>query len=378
MSEIRPLAREELPAVVALHERVARARSANLPPGLQPHLDRLFFDNPWADADLAPLGHVEDDGTISAFLGSSTRRFVWRGRPVRLRVSSHLLADALARKRAVGLRLLREALAGPQDLTVTDSANASSLRLWNALGGSTAHLGCMAWVRLFEPWQFGRAFLGWRRRRALAAVAAPFARPLDFVTTRSVRSSLRAPSARTAPLDAFTLAVNAAEVGEPFELRPAYEDPEFAAWLLDTLRATWGPERVFGSLVTLEERVVGMFVYALKEGRVAEALHVAAAPRDAGVVLDSLFADARSRGLVAVQGRLEAHVHAALMERGCVLHRSGASLLVHADDPDLLDAVLAGRALLTRLEADWWTYGAWWDLTVGADAGLSSLASRHG
>jgi hypothetical protein len=370
MSEIRPLAREELPAVVALHEREARSRGASLPPGLERHLDRLFFDSPWFDPELAPLAHVEDDGTISAFVGSSARRFLWQDRPVRVRVSSHLLADAEARKRAAGLRLLRAMLQGPQDLTVTDSANADALRLWAALGGSTAHVSCMAWIRVFEPWRFGRAFLGWRHRRALATAAAPFARPLDALTTRLASRAFRGPcsQARTRTLDGASFVEAFGAVGAAFDFRPAYEDTAFASWLLASLEATWGPERISGSLVSVEGRPVGAFVYALKPGRVAETVHVSAAPRDVGVVLDALFAEARGRRLVAVQGRLEPHLCRALFEHPCVLHRSGASVLVHAREPDLLGAVLAGRAALTRLDADWWMYGPAWDLPVGADA----------
>lgn len=372
MSEIRPLAREELPAVVALHEREARSRGATLPPGLESHLDRLFFDYPWFDPELGPLAHVEDDGTISAFVGSSARRFVWRDRPVRVRVSSHLLADAEASKRVAGLRLLRALLDGPQDLTVTDSANQRALRLWGALGGSTEQLSCMAWIRVFEPWRFGRAFLGWRHRRALGAVATPFARPFDAVTTRVASRVFRAPRspAPTSPLDGASLTEVFGAVGAAFDFRPAYEDTTFTEWLLGSLEATWGHGRVSGSVVSKEGRPVGAYVYALKPGRVAETVHVSATPRDVGVVLDALFAEARERGLVAVQGRLEAHLRHALFEHPCVLHRSGASVLVHASDADLLGAVLAGRGLLTRLDSDWWMYGPWWDLTVGADAGV--------
>ena len=37
-----------------------------------------------------------------------------------------------------------------------------------------------------------------------------------------------------------------------------------------------------------------------------------------------------------------------------MLHRAGYLALIHARDPEVLHAVQAGRALLTRLEGEWW------------------------
>jgi hypothetical protein len=51
---------------------------------------------------------------------------------------------------------------------------------------------------------------------------------------------------------------------------------------------------------------------------------------------------------------VEAPLLEPLSHRRAVLHPSGYLALVHARDPDLLYAVQSGRALLTRLEGEWW------------------------
>jgi hypothetical protein len=40
--------------------------------------------------------------------------------------------------------------------------------------------------------------------------------------------------------------------------------------------------------------------------------------------------------------------------RGCGFDRKGPSVLVHSRDPDLLQRVLGGRAVLSGLDGEWW------------------------
>jgi hypothetical protein len=71
-------------------------------------------------------------------------------------------------------------------------------------------------------------------------------------------------------------------------------------------------------------------------------------------VLDALLADARERGAVAVQGRVEPHLLDRLPERHALFHKSGYLPLIHSPRPELLHAIHSGRALLTRLAGEWW------------------------
>jgi hypothetical protein len=367
MGEVRPLERDELEQVVALHERVVHAEDGRVPSGLLEHFQSIFFDYPGADAELRPLAFVDGDGRITGFIGSSVRRFVWKGRTVRMRISSHLLTDEEARQQAAGLHLVRELLSGAQDFTVTDTSNEASERIWHRLGGDTVYLNSVGWVRLFKPWRFGRAVLSSRRRRVLAAAARPLAAPLDAATVRL--RDLRAPRTEgaTTELTSADLAAFARQVPDAFELRADYGE-EFAGWLYDTLADISGRENLVARAVHRDGELQGWYVYLLKPDGVAETLLIVPTA-DVEPVLDQLLYDAWSRGAVAVRGRVQAHVAVHLARRRCLVHPSSFRVLVCASEPGLVDAIQAGRALLTRIDADW-VYGAWWDVHGGSPIGM--------
>lgn len=346
MSTIRPLRREDLPQVTDLYQRVARTGGA-APPGLAGYFARTFLDHPWADADLPSLVHESGDGRISGFLGSHARRLRLDDRPLRMGCSGQLVADPAARRRGVGALLLRRYLDGPQDLSITDGATEAVRQMWERLGGHTAYLRSMSWTRLFKPWRVaGNALLQRVGAGARARAALPVWSLLDTLTRRVLR--VPEPPTRTVPLTPATLAGQAVAG----RLRLDY-DEAFARWLLDEAARV----RTRGDLVHAEVQdatghLLGWYVAYLRPDGISQVLQVAAAERDAGAVLDHLFADAQDRGVAALQGRLEPLLFEALAVRRC-LFRPSERALVHARDPQVAAAALAG-GLLTRLDGEWW------------------------
>ena len=192
MGVIRPLQRDDIAAAAALYELVARSTTRTPPPGLVDYFERTFLDYPWADPEIPSLVHAEDDGSITGFLGSSVRRLVFDGRPIRLGVSGQLVTDPGVRSRAVGAFLMKAYMDGPQDLTLTDTASAPVRRIWEGVGGETFSLACMGWVRVFRPARLGADVL--ERREARSPLTA---RSAAVVGRRRRRA--RAPCATRAP-----------------------------------------------------------------------------------------------------------------------------------------------------------------------------------
>jgi hypothetical protein len=99
-------------------------------------------------------------------------------------------------------------------------------------------------------------------------------------------------------------------------------------------------------------------------------------------VLEQLFEHARTRGSVAIHGRLEPHMAAALPGKRCLLQRRGLHMLLYAREPSLLLPFYNGRAFFTRLEGEWWTHGTVVDAapmcSVRASAWLSAVSNRAG
>jgi hypothetical protein len=145
-----------------------------------------------------------------------------------------------------------------------------------------------------------------------------------------------------------------AELPPRIRLRPAY-DEEYLGWQLREMASIPGRGELRARLVRAGEDVLGWFVYYLHRGGLSAVLQVAARDeRNVGAVLDSMFHDAYSEGAAGLQGRIEAPLLEPLSQRRCLLHTSGYLSLVHSRDADLLAAVQSGRALLTRLEGEWW------------------------
>jgi hypothetical protein len=357
MAAIRPLERTDLPEVASLYEHVARSGSRTAPPGLAPYFEKTFFDYPGTDPEIPSLVYV-DDGRIAGFLGSSVRRLIFEGRPLRLGISGQLVTEPEVRNRAAGAFLMKEYMNGPQDLTLTDTASDVVRRIWERLGGEASQLACIGWVRIFRPFRFASDFLARRREGAgLARAARPVSTALDAAGAAVAGGVLRAPPPDVAAEDLTpdALVEHLPAVASSFRLRPDYGADGVAGWLLGALRSVRTRGELVARLVRGRDGVVrGWYVYYLLGGGIAQVIQVAGDEREVGDILDHLFHDARERGASGIQGRVEAHLRAPLGERRALFHASGYLALLHSRDADTLHAIQSGHALLTRLEGEWW------------------------
>lgn len=357
-SPIRPLERDDLPAVANLYEEIVRSGGHVAPPGLADYFEQTFVLHPWADPEVPSLVYLDSDKRIVGFIGSHVRRLRFGDRRVLAGCSGQLVTTLEARQRAAGIFLMRAYMAGPQELTFTDTASDEVRRMWRSLGGEVSQIACVGWVRVLRPGHFAAGELSRRRRlERVTRVAEPIWSLVDRASVRVARSALEPPlpSTTTEPLTAPLMAGHLADVASSFSVRPEYEDEAFVNWLFAALAQPAIRGRLIARLVRAATgSVLGWYVYYHRPRQIAQVLQIAAGERAAGEVLDALFHDARSRGATAVQGRVEGHLFNALGERGCLFHRSGYLALIHGNDSDLLHAIQSGRALLTRMEGDWW------------------------
>ena len=354
MSEIRALAADEIDEIAELYRFVDNS-DWRIPPREVPvWLRRTLFDDPWADPEIPTLVHVEDSGEITAFIASHVRRMRFDDRTIRLAAGGPLIVRPDARNRAVGPRLWRQYLDGPQELTITDGASDEMRQIFELIGGQLLHPSSLAWARVFAPFNFmGARLLHFhpRAKRASARLSAG----LDQVTARSIRYFRRPDAAATTtePLTPSLMLAHLPAVTRSLRLFPDY-DASYLNWVFAELHhnRTWGTP-IKRLVRDRADRVLGWYVYFLLPGEGCQVVHVAAIARHAGDVLDSLFADAAARGGAGAQGRVEPALLAALARRGA-LFRYSARSLVHSSRPELLAALTGGQALLTRLEGDWW------------------------
>lgn len=358
---IRPLEHRDLDAVAWLHARSAYPDADQTQAEkFRAFFERTLLDHPWTDPELPSLVY-EEDGQVSAFVGSYVRPMVFDGRPIRMACSANLLAHPRARTHAAGALLTRQYLSGPQELTITDGANETVRRMWEALGGQTVHVSCLAFVHVLRP-------VGLVAERAASRVGgsgaervvAPIARLLDAAPSR-FRRPAAANEFATRKLTPAGLVEHLGAVDLGLRLLPAYE-VDYLAWLFSELDRVGEeavfPERIrrgplFAELVTEGDAVIGWYVTQLRRNGLCRVLQLAAQPRSVGAVFDRLARRAAKLGAVGIYGRLEPHLVAPLEERRTRILFGRSKMLVHGDQA-IVDAILRGEALLTRLDGEWW------------------------
>lgn len=355
MSAIRPLVREDLPAVAGLFADFVGWDVEAASAGLVAYYERTLLDGPFADPEIPSLVYEDARDGVVGVIGSHPRRFVHGSEPVRVACSGPLVVHPAHRPRGVGALLLRAYLAGPQDLTFNDRSIDPVRQMWVRLGGVTDTAASIGWAHVLAPAGFAAGALA---RRALGRERAPGAGLLARVDAVAGRRRLRGapPSEGTTsePLSDAALLELLPTLRRAFPLRPAY-DEAFLSWLFPELEAADLAGPLVRRLVRdAEGRALGWFVVYAPAHEVALVMQVAAAPGDVEAVFAQLVQTAAEHGSLELRGRVEPHLLPALRERRCRLLRMEWALLHGRRDPALVQAVLAGRALLTRMDGEWW------------------------
>jgi hypothetical protein len=356
---VRPFTHSDIAPVADLHRRVFRPEAA--PSGddgrqYQTYFEDTFLHGP-RRADRCPsLVYVDDRGRLGGFVGVASRAMTLGGRPLQIAVSSQFMVDATVCPAVAAVRLLKAFLAGPQDLSLADEATGPARRLWESVGGTTAPLFSLSWVRVLRPAGFAASRVNGRGAIALAMRAAtPVWRVADAIAARMPGPFhvASAPALVAGPLDGATLRTCIDEVPGGLALRPSFDDGSAGA-LLDVLTRKQGAGEL-QAVVLRDARgaIAGWYLYHATRGGVGEVLHVGAHARAQTDVLDHLFGDARRRGVTALTGRLDPALMGALAARHCVFRHRGEWVLVYARSAGALDAVHRGDAFLSRLVGEW-------------------------
>src|SRR5260221_649660 len=177
MAEIRPFEERDLSDVAGLFARGHPGGGWTSEAACAAYFRGMFFGNPWADPSL-PSWVARDRERGVGFVGVMPRPMRHRGKPGRAAVLAQLMIEPQDKRYGLAAaRLLRAALAGPQELTLSDGANDASRRMWEACGGSTLTLYGLQWHRLLRPARCALGMLPGVAGRAPGRMAGPGGRP---------------------------------------------------------------------------------------------------------------------------------------------------------------------------------------------------------
>lgn len=370
MGRVRSFVQNDIPQVADLYQKVfgpiyqkngRKASDATVrpsSPSLKAYFNEVFFQNPGYDPELPSLVYEKDDGRVVGFAGVIPRRMSMKGKPIRAAVCTQLMVEPGSRTMLAGLELLKALFSGPQDLSLTDGANASARQIWERCGGVTIPIYSIVWTRILRPSRYALDSLGEKHRflRPFVFGSRIFCWTADSITAQIRPNRFRRGrlSFSQEDLDTKTLFENLPKFSSAVSLRPDY-DLASLQWLLEMAeqKKQWGALRK-EALRNAAREIVGWYLYYLKSGGMSRVIQIAASPKSVSHVLDHLFYSAWRQGATAISGRLEPKYLHELSHQYCRFTETCSAFLVQSHSQDILQAVYTGDAFLSRLEGEWW------------------------
>jgi hypothetical protein len=355
MTRIRSLTPDDLTQVVGLYRTHLAVPNVADPVELRAAFEQLFLGEPLSDPEVPSLVFEGKDGEILGFIGSLVHRMRFEQRPVRLACSSSLVVSPKARQIGAGGLLLRKYLAGPQDLTMTDTAGVATERMWKRLGGSMYNLGSVTWLHLIDPVRAAVGLKLWHSGKPQRLrMARPLCRPLDAAYSRfGGTDDLGGIENHTEEELTPQLLIDNLHLGpQEFALWPDWD-----AESLDRQFAQISRSRSNGRLVKRlvrddQGQPLGWYVASLLPSDIYRVLGLAATPGNEEPVFHHVLREAKNLKAAAVAGRVEPWLLEVFSRRMMMFSR--VRFLIHSRHEGILDAVRSSKALLTGLESDIW------------------------
>ncbi|WDZ80797.1 hypothetical protein PWG15_23845 (plasmid) [Ensifer adhaerens] len=362
MSEVRSLERADIPAIAGMFQRVFRNDQRTPPPTLAPYMQHLYLDAPGCDPEIRPLVHVNDRGVISGFVGVNVLPMVLNGRRLRAAICGSLMVEDHENDPLAGARILKAFLAGPQDLSFSETASDVSAQMWTRLRGVVLPQYSLDWVRVIRPASFSLSVASSRIK--LARLAAPFAQAADSVYRKWMAPGEQRWSAvsatgtnqtglTTQETDRNGFAAVVDRFIAQFPLRPEWAEGQLDYILGDAEQKPEQGELVYALVTARTGALVGTFAYYAKAGGIGRVLQLLALPGQAGPVIDCLIDHASRRGLPGLRGRTQpALMEAMLGRRIAFLHV--ASAVLHSRDPAIVQACRDGQGFFNGIAGEHW------------------------
>lgn len=348
---IRVCRRSDFEQIAELYRSTFTSSPASQSSKLQQYLEQVYLDNPWADEIAAPLVS-EKSGRIDGYLGVIPQKMQFRGEQIRMAVSSALMVaqdEAGNRNPITGVSLLRRFLDGKQDLSLTDTANDVTCRIWTASGGSIAHPYCYTWLRPLKPLTTCADLLS--RSGRFQFLLKPLLGLCDTVLKRM-------PPIKPKPVDCEVVEISTSELLTLQQrirnraILPCH-DLTSMDWLVQMAEQSEDEGPLAKCAVRSRGVDLGWFVYYRNRNAVGRVLQLVGFGNSYEAVLDCLLQDASQHGVAALWGRAEPGKNVALTKRRCVF-RGMPWVLVHSRERQIVDAFQQADALVTGFEGEHW------------------------
>jgi hypothetical protein len=358
---IRPFRADDAPAVAALFMAMMRGTDTAPSDALVAYFRQHYLEGPFADPDCPALVHVDADDLVDGFGGRVAQPFTYGERTLRMAIVGTLMVRDHKKSPMAGARLLKALMAGPQDLTFSETAGDASLAMWRQLRGTVLDRHSLSFIRVLKPVRFAlglaAARIGAMRLlnplaalpdRLLAGKPGPLrwtGLPADFRPERGLHAEATTPETFAELFRKWADKQAAAPVW-PGDCLPeivaiAMRKPAFGEALLRVALTDAGVP-------------AGAYLFHLAGDGAAQVTDLVHAPGAAGAVLDCLFADAAALGASSVRGRTTPVLLDALLSRRTIFVQEGASVIA-GTDTELIELFASGRVFLNGFVGERWT-----------------------
>lgn len=356
MSEVRPLSAKDIEAVAALYGRILRGSKVPPAQALETYFRTFYLDGPFRDADIPALVHVNDVGRVTGFVGVHTVPYIIGEQRLRAAFCGALMSEDHSADPLAGARLMKAFINGPQDISLSETANVISENIWSRLRGQTIPGYSFEWFRVFRPLGFVNAFAS--EKASFLRAFAPLTSLIDRRLSGGSNFLRFEPGPALAGLTVedtdpagFALAVRV--LSKEKRARPDWDDGYLEHVLANAVIKPAFGQAHLGLVKTKGGEPVGVFLYHLKPGGIGRVLQLMAMPGRLNTVLDLLFTHALDHGAVGLRGRSSPELMDAATGRSMIM-ATISSTVIHARDPAVIAPFLEGDCVLTGLAGERW------------------------
>lgn len=359
MSLIRPFEPGDLNHVAALYQRTFATSGTEPSSKLAQCLNEFYLEGPSADPDIPSLVHVGDGGEISGFVGVNLVPMAFAGRRMRVAFCGALMVENPRDDPLAGARLLKAFLAGRQDLSISETANKTSLEMSKALRGVALPGYSLEWMRAFKPISFACDMVF--RHSPFRKVGLPVARAADTLfhwigfggslSIEEVSAGKAALALRSVGSDGLAEAVEL--LTRHYQMRPSWMPEELSHVLSQAFDKPAYGEAIAMVASKGDGPAIGAFLYHLRPGGVGRVFQVLSLPGMESTIIDAMFADAARRGAAGLRGRTQPAILNGLLGKKAMFANASSTVVFSRDD-DILDCLRSGRAFINGIAGENW------------------------
>lgn len=357
MDRVDRCVKEDIPAIAKIHLKTFGNANDEPSEGLRSYYEMVLCNNPWYDEDISSLVYRSKEGNVEGFLGVITRRMNFKGKSIRVAVPHRLMVAPDCRSPLAAMKIIKRFLSGPQDLVLGDGANDLGRKFMEGMGATTSFLYSMNWLCLLRPCAYMRNVLGkYKGLKILAALSWPVCSLMDSLAQKIPHGPIRSKQpndCKAIEMDSQSLLSCITEFSMQCSLRPEYNSDDIQ-WLWDFLSGNTQRGRLRGvEVLNGKGRRIGAYLYYLRSQKLIEVMLLLARADVTDIVFGHLLNHAFECGAVCVQGRMEPRFLQSFWGNNCLVKR-GSWAVVHARDPEILNVINRGDAMLSALEGELW------------------------